>query len=51
MNIMLHLGYKFALQKHAPEQVSGPEDHEAGTEVELALKSGPQVSVGAGLVF
>jgi len=48
---MLHLGYKFALQKNVPEQVSGPASDDVGKELEYALKSGPQLSLGAGLVF
>ena len=51
VNLMLNLGYKFAVQKTEPEQVAGPDDENTGEELKSALKSGPQVSVAAGFLF
>ena len=51
LNFMLHLGYKLALQKNEPEQVSGPDDENGSKEIESALHSGPQISIAAGFLF
>lgn len=51
LNLMLHVGYKFALQKNEPELISGPSDENSSNDIKSALQSGAQVSIAAGFLF